>query len=667
MAQSLTAKFACMTCGRQYQHSSHLRRHEATHLDLEQFGCKHCGKRFRRRDVWRKHSASCQNNNNRENPPLAKRGQKPRACDTCFRSKLSCDGRPLCGRCESRQLQCTYDRAHTNGKDGVSPSKSPSTASTVAADTDASTKIPVSFLLGLTNPQAKSMVEVFFDEPGRDDDAPSVLLQPDPDPGFLAGFAQDPLLSGGFFVLGLGQSAHDTLLEDNIGDSNQPSGTELSHTAVDPFLSPILASLTSLHNHLLTTDPSYTGPFNHTVARQIFLPPSNRETFTSAYFRHTHRDLPLVHRPTFDPATSSPALLLAIFLAGSQYAAPRDCVLAIPSFFRIAEEFVFRELDAQLQAAAGCGADRAGTTRTLSSGGTGSPTITTTTTTSAEAQAPPPLSMSMWPLYEALQAGLLMHGIQFVSGDVAARRRSRTVRLPVLVDAVRRLGWTGARQTQPPAVGGGMPDWAWFVGDEMRIRIARWTLLADWHQNGAFHVPSLMTVGEMTGDMTCLEELWEANDVVEFEAVIAARGRDCWRRASSLKEGVDALMGEDWTGADRFPIPHLSVLDLQVLVLAMMSVIATARLMSLLPVSAPAILRAIDRWEELWGTVAGRVDPEQLRMSGYARHSGEMCWVARRLVEFSLSGRDRTSAYFQRIGHDSPDELHALLRELRDS
>lgn len=86
--------------------------------------------------------------------------------------------------------------------------------------------------------------------------------------------------------------------------------------------------------------------------------------------------------------------------------------------------------------------------------------------------------------------------------------------------------------------------------------------------------------------------------------------------------------------------------------------------MSLLPTSAPAILRAIDRWEELWQAAAGRMDPDRLRMSGFVRHSGEMCWLARKLVEFCLSGRDRTSPYFQRTGHDSPDELHGLLREL---
>ena len=97
-----------------------------------------------------------------------------------------------------------------------------------------------------------------------------------------------------------------------------------------------------------------------------------------------------------------------------------------------------------------------------------------------------------------------------------------------------------------------------------------------------------------------------------------------------------------------------------------MSAIGTAQLMSLLPISAPAILRAIGRWEELWREAAGQLGAEDMLRSGFLRHSGEMCWVARKLVAFSLSGKYRTSAYFQAVGHESLEPLHDLLRELRD-
>jgi hypothetical protein len=56
---------------------------------------------------------------------------------------------------------------------------------------------------------------------------------------------------------------------------------------------------------------------------------------------------------------------------------------------------------------------------------------------------------------------------------------------------------------------------------------------------------------------------------------------------------------------------------------------------------------------------------EQLRISGFPRHCGEYSWLARALLKYSLEGKDKSSPYFLRIGHETPRELHDLLRELR--
>jgi hypothetical protein len=94
-----------------------------------------------------------------------------------------------------------------------------------------------------------------------------------------------------------------------------------------------------------------------------------------------------------------------------------------------------------------------------------------------------------------------------------------------------------------------------------------WTLLADWQQTGLFHIPGLMTVHEMTGDMPCPAELWEARDAAEFEALVAAKGakRGCWRRSASLRDCMDALMADGWPGISRFPLKALSTMDLYIL------------------------------------------------------------------------------------------------------
>jgi hypothetical protein len=87
--------------------------------------------------------------------------------------------------------------------------------------------------------------------------------------------------------------------------------------------------------------------------------------------------------------------------------------------------------------------------------------------------------------------------------------------------------------------------------------------------------------------------------------------------------------------------------------------------MSLLQTIIPALRRATDRWQELWRAVTNQLDAEQLRMSGMVRHSDEFCWLAKAFLEQAVAGKDRTTPYFQRIGHDTAKELHEMLQELR--
>lgn len=94
--------------------------------------------------------------------------------------------------------------------------------------------------------------------------------------------------------------------------------------------------------------------------------------------------------------------------------------------------------------------------------------------------------------------------------------------------------------------------------------------------------------------------------------------------------------------------------------------IGVSRLVSVLQTTIPAIQRATDRWQELWQESVSRLDDEELRTSGLVRHCGEYCWLARALLQHAQEGKDRASPYYQRIGHETPKELHDLLRELRD-
>ncbi|KAK1671294.1 hypothetical protein BDP55DRAFT_676353 [Colletotrichum godetiae] len=51
MAAPSTGGHTCAICGKQYQRSAHLRRHESTHVESARYKCLYCEKAFARRFV----------------------------------------------------------------------------------------------------------------------------------------------------------------------------------------------------------------------------------------------------------------------------------------------------------------------------------------------------------------------------------------------------------------------------------------------------------------------------------------------------------------------------------------------------------------------------------------------------------------------------------------
>ncbi|KAL8346127.1 hypothetical protein RB598_000162 [Gaeumannomyces tritici] len=195
---------------------------------------------FARRDVCRKHSLSlqCPSEGTQADPPLAKRGQKPRACDGCFRSRLACDNeQPLFALPEPGGVECSYERLLSSPNADLAKQSPPTRTRAVAASSNNSTVgsnedgehnaaapasiprdrgrerrrgepggrgdagghgrrlprrrprhararrtarrrwRPASFLLSLTNPKAESMVRALINEPrcARDEE---LLMMP---------------------------------------------------------------------------------------------------------------------------------------------------------------------------------------------------------------------------------------------------------------------------------------------------------------------------------------------------------------------------------------------------------------------------------------------------------------------------------------------------------
>ncbi|GJN78133.1 hypothetical protein PLIIFM63780_001626 [Purpureocillium lilacinum] len=92
------------------------------------------------------------------------------------------------------------------------------------------------------------------------------------------------------------------------------------------------------------------------------------------------------------------------------------------------------------------------------------------------------------------------------------------------------------------------------------------------------------------------------------------------------------------------------------------SVAISAHLMSMMPVTSSAILRAISRWQELWEGQTARADEDRVEMTAMARHCSEFGCLVQKVVEASVSGR-KPPPYLDNVAHDSVDELYNLILE----
>lgn len=350
-------------------------------------------------DVWRKHCIKCPQRNDQEHLPRLTRGRKPRACEQCSRSKVTCDKTEPCGRCESRQLTCNYGRLRHDR-----PRRTSSFGTTTPDGVR--WKSGAMFLLSLTDPAATSMLESFTDDPSdiNSDNASAISIEEAP-------FQEDDI-----FLQSLCDFVFDPLpteMDDIHGPAvagdiaSQPAAhifRPQAYAALQDNADSAVADLRTLHLSLVSKDASYDEPFGEASVRQA-LSADSLIRFTTTYFQRSHHHIPIVHRQSFGSHDTATTLLLAVAHAGALRSPPRDDALVIRGLARLFEEYIFRRLEDMM---------------------------------STYGVSASPLE-SKW-LLETLQAAILINNVQLMINNVATRRRIRTRRHPILVSAVRRLG-----------------------------------------------------------------------------------------------------------------------------------------------------------------------------------------------------------------------------------
>lgn len=435
-------------------------------------------KRANCRDTARRHSRTCPKKAGRSLPSPRRRGRRFKACDSCALAKSGCDAGPgqPCSKCSYSGQSCTYYRVVCeNGEplrrdknsttihavswvpreflrplSDLSPSPSPPFASSGTSHDSArdtgmrnSKRIPISFLLGYTNPLNESIREYFDLQPSGNNPADCERYGQD---------SSDPL--GDIYNLDLYRDPHEWIWDRAMQDSLPTSfssidflsagywehipwsgDTQQVQAASDTYLVEIAMEdvVMTLKSHHIGDSLAVTPESLLDSARLIFAA-GRVDIFVQSYFDTWHRHCPILHRPSFHPSTTFTPLLAAVVLIGATYSsrkyakAARNCLDAMEAY--VFNHEAFRQL------------------------------VNPASSKSATLGIAP------------LQAAFLVTVLQHWDHHHDSRRRMRLQRFADLVSAARHLGLPTLRHFPSRAAGMAASSYSWkaYVRVEEAIR-----------------------------------------------------------------------------------------------------------------------------------------------------------------------------------------------------
>ncbi|EJP65329.1 C2H2 type zinc finger domain protein [Beauveria bassiana ARSEF 2860] len=277
------------------------------------FRCLYCAKEFGRGDVCRKHMLNCIEKDADSVVPELRRGRKPKACEACFVSKVSCDKGHPCSRCLLRHLSCRPRNVVVDGarrsalpKTQVLPRSSQSAGgcrasdSSGGSDTHAEESMCWIKIKSAVDPRAASMLEhmsndhsakteripdmSFLGSSGGQDhsNAPQASVDT-PDlmelwPWDYASMLDDPLFNF--------DGAYDITMLSLNGDpfTPIPDFSPSSAEGIENTSLLLVNALQDMHVELCTSDSTYQKPF-HVPSVSASLSAANLKRFAAAFSR----------------------------------------------------------------------------------------------------------------------------------------------------------------------------------------------------------------------------------------------------------------------------------------------------------------------------------------------------------------------------------------------
>ncbi|THV06709.1 hypothetical protein K435DRAFT_710917 [Dendrothele bispora CBS 962.96] len=89
----------CPHCPAKFTRTTHLNRHLRNHSNARTHNCDLCGAQFTRSDLLSRHKKGCNDETGRS---------RRKSCVACTESKIKCDRKHPCGKCQSRGKECLF-------------------------------------------------------------------------------------------------------------------------------------------------------------------------------------------------------------------------------------------------------------------------------------------------------------------------------------------------------------------------------------------------------------------------------------------------------------------------------------------------------------------------------------------------------------------------------
>lgn len=321
--------FKCTTCRSSFSRAEHLGRHAALHTGERPHKCW-CGRAFARSDAFSRHLNGCTARDVRTTDGRVRGSRSRRACDHCARLKSKCDSGNPCYRCVSRGMVCFYNGSldqqsatprqaglntpgPSNGDEDIS---SPKTLTTPQAPAQRSVEDSDVSVVRATESSPIGWVDQL-------DGNSYCNVEPAP---FVQELASASNLSWDFDMSSLPElppflvdGASDFMLEQVDPQAFESSTRRLSKPSLSSLsleqLDPLQAKCSAIQALLRGPGPA--------LPEEVVMKSINRDNMLQAlqlFGRNFQHHVPLLHASTFDLATASPLLVLAMFVVGSCYA-----------------------------------------------------------------------------------------------------------------------------------------------------------------------------------------------------------------------------------------------------------------------------------------------------------------------------------------------------------